>query len=149
MRATFIVLALALGLAVTPAVASEKAPATNPTVLMSPMALPVVIDGKLVNYIFVNVRLQLKAGADSAKLREQEPFFRDAIIRGAYRASVVRAADPNAVDEARLRALVLTETGKVAGRGTVTGLTVLRQRAQKTLRLPARPAPISSGRPTA
>lgn len=149
MRA-MLIFACLLGFLSSPAAAASAAkPAAAPTVLMSPMALPVVMDGKLVNYIFVNVRLQLKAGADSAKLRDKEPFFRDAIIRAAYRTSVVGPADPNKIDARRLRALVLAETGRVAGPGTVTGLTVLRERPQKTLRLPARPAPVSAGRPTA
>ena len=47
----------------------------------------VVVNGQLVNYIFVNVRVNLTSRADVTKLREaKEPFFRDALVRDAHRA---------------------------------------------------------------
>ena len=43
--------------------------------------MPIVVDGQLVNYVFVYVRINLKSGADVTKMREKEPFFRDALVR--------------------------------------------------------------------
>lgn len=122
-----------------PAVASEAKPKASPTVLMSPVALPVVIEGRLANYIYVTLRLQLSPRADAAKLREKEPFFRDALLRAAYRTPLQRADDPNAIDAAKLKAVVLRESAGIAGPGQVTGVQLLRAQPQRFLPKPQPP----------
>ena len=52
---------------------------------LSPVAMPIVVRGALVNYVFVYVRINLTSGANSVKLREKEPFFRDALVRAGHR----------------------------------------------------------------
>lgn len=88
-----LIIATALGLS-SHALASTAKPAERdaaPTLLMSPVALPVVSDGHLVNYIYVNLRLTLSPKADADKLREKEPYFRDALVRAAHRTRLAPA----------------------------------------------------------
>lgn len=138
MSAVLIAAALLAG----PAAGSEKAEGgkVTPTVLLSPVALPVIVDGQLANYIYVTLRLSLSAKADSSKLREKEPFFRDAILRAAYRTPLQKAGDPNSLDPAKFRAMILRESAAVAGPGQVVGFQLLREQPQRYLPK-ARPAP--------
>src|SRR3569623_1276651 len=102
MRALLSCIVLVAGLLAGPAAASEgKAKAAAPTVLMSPVALPVIVDGRLANYIYVTLRLNLGPKVDPATMREKEPFFRDALVRAAHRTALWRAGDPNVLDEAK------------------------------------------------
>ncbi|ODT62048.1 MAG: hypothetical protein ABS77_08000 [Phenylobacterium sp. SCN 69-14] len=48
---------------------------------VSPVAIPILADGRLVNYVFVTFRVQLTAMADASKWRAKEPYFRDALAR--------------------------------------------------------------------
>jgi hypothetical protein len=120
-----------------PAAASEaEGKKPSPTVLMSPVALPVIVDGRLANYIYVTLRLNLAPKADSAKLREKEPFFRDALLRAAYRTPLQKADDPNSLDPVKFRAAVLRESAAVAGPGQVVGFQLLRAQPQRFLPKP-------------
>ena len=135
---------LSAALVAGPAAASEpagKKPST--TVLMSPVALPVIVDGKLANYIYITLRLNLSSKADSTKLREKEPFFRDALLRAAYRTPLHRADDPNALDPIKLRVAVMRESAAIAGPGQVVGFQLLRAQPQRYLPKPRKPAPAS------
>ena len=38
---------------------------------LSPVALPIVVDGRLINYVFVYVRINLTASADLSRLRDR------------------------------------------------------------------------------
>jgi hypothetical protein len=121
--------------------ASEgQAPKAAPTVLMSPVALPVIIDGQLASYTYVTLRLNLSPKVDAAKVREKEPFFRDALVRAAHRTPLWKAGDPNSLDEVKLKAVILSESAAIAGPGSVTGFQLLRAQPQKYLPKP-RPAP--------
>jgi len=61
--------------------------------------MPIVVDGRLVNYVFVYVRVNLKSGSDVIKIRGKEPFFRDALVRDAHKTPFVLANDWQKVDE--------------------------------------------------
>lgn len=127
MHAHALLAAVVALLAPAAASAGEAAsPSPVPTLLMSPLPLPVVEDGRLVNYIFVNLRLTLSPKADADKLREKEPFFRDALVRAAHRTRLAAANDNNRVDEPRLRAILLAESARIAGPGVVTGVQLVR-----------------------
>lgn len=136
--AALVVLALAAGPAAASGAAEGKKPAT--TVLMSPVALPVIIDGKLANYIYITLRLNLSPKADSAKLREKEPFFRDAFLRAAYRTPLHKADDPNSLDPVKLRVTIMRESAAIAGPGQVIGFQLLRAQPQRYLPRPRPPA---------
>ena len=132
MRRMFVKVAVFLALVGAPSVvlAAEGAPAPNPTVLMSPVALPIVVDGRLVNYVFVTIRLGLSSGADAPALRNKEAFFRDALVRVGHRTPFVRQDNYAVLDDDRLKAALLREIGTIVGPGVVVSAQIIREQAQ-------------------
>ena len=99
----------------------EKA-AAEPYVDLALMGLPIIVDGKAVNYVFVQLRLHVGPGQDAIKLRTQEPFYRDAVVRAAHRTPFVDAKDWRVVDEARVKGVALAEARRISGaRGFSSG----------------------------
>jgi len=130
--------ALILALASAPAVASEpksKSEESGQYVAVSPVGLPVVVGGKVINYVFVTVRIDLSPTANAAKLREREPYFRDALVRAGNRTPFTLASDYTKIDEKRLVAAMTRDAVAIAGPGAVRGVKVVSQ-APKSLRVP-------------
>jgi hypothetical protein len=117
----------------------EKTP-VGQYVDLSPVALPIVVDGRLVNYVFAYVRINLTLRANSVKLREKEPFFRDALVRAAHRAPFTKAGDYSVVDETRVSAVMMREAAAITGPGMVKSVVVTSQSPKKRIPVP-RPAP--------
>lgn len=137
---------LALALA-TPALAEGKKAEPKEVgqyVDLSPVALPIAVNGRLVNYVFVSVRILLSGQANTPKLRGKEPFFRDALVRLAHRTPFTDPKNYQAVDAARLQASLLHEAVVIAGAGDVTGVVVTSQTPKKLV-----PPPGQSTRPGA
>src|SRR6201991_62151 len=80
----------------------EKPKEVGQYVDLQPVAMPIVVDGRLVNYVFVYVRINLTGGADVTKVRDKEPAFRDALVRDAHRTPFVVPGDWQKVDEGKL-----------------------------------------------
>jgi hypothetical protein len=106
---------------------------------LQPVGLPIVVDGRLVNYVFVYVRVNLKAGADVTKVRDKEPAFRDALVRDAHRTPFVIATDWQKVDEAKLVAAMIRDASAITGPGIVASVIITSQTPQKHV-MPPRPA---------
>ncbi len=125
-------------LAAGPSLAGEGPPAAAraATVLMSPLALPVVVDRRLVNYVFVTLRLGLSAQADAPKMRAMEPYFRDALVRAGHRSPFVLPSNYAALDDARLKDTLLREAAALVGPGMVTSVQIVREQAQHYSGLP-------------
>ncbi|HYE44349.1 MAG TPA: hypothetical protein VEA44_01110 [Caulobacter sp.] len=140
-RRHLIALAPAL-MAATAAQAAKPAvqEATGQYVDLSPVALPVVVGGKLVNYVFVSVRLNLSPSADAAKLRAKEPYFRDALVRAGHRTPFTNPRTYLELDTAKLRASLLREAGAIAGAKNFTSVTVSSQTPKQRTGLPRPPA---------
>ena len=94
---------------------------------LQPVGLPVNVDGLLVNYVFVNVRLNLAPGADTSRWRAKEPFFRDALVRAGHQTPFNAPGDYDKIDVARLVASVMRDAQAIAGPGVVRSVTVVRQ----------------------
>jgi hypothetical protein len=124
--ATAVLLAL---VSAAPAMAADPPP-SDPTLLMNPAPLPVTQGGRLVNYIFVTLRLVCRQGSDMAKIRTREPFFRDALVRAAARSSLAQA-DGVHIDAARLKAAVLRDAPAIAGPGVVIDVRIIKEQPQK------------------
>lgn len=110
----------------------EKAP-EPPYVDISPVGLPVVLDGRLVNYVFAQVRLNVRPGVDSGALRAKEPYFRDALIRAAHRTPFVLQDNPDRLDEAALKRVMAAEAARIAGPRAIVSVQVLRQTPRQRL----------------
>ena len=121
--------------------ASEKAekPAkqVGQYVDLQPVALPIVVRGDLLNYVFVYVRVNLTAGADVQKLRDKEPYFRDALVRDAHRTPFTLATDYEKIDEKRLSAVMLRDAQAIAGPGAIKSISIISQTTQRRVRPPA------------
>lgn len=153
-------LAVLLMAVASPALANSKkeakkgegeAPAPDPIVKMLPFAAPIVENGKLVNYIFLNLSLKLAEGVPVTVMEGQEPVLRDAVIRAAYRAPFNKSGSYNEVDEARLKTVVLSEASRLIGKGKIASVEITKQIARKQLPPPVRnkpAAPVSAPPPS-
>lgn len=141
MRRRQILLALPFAFAAGAALASEepKKDSGGQYVDLAPIALPIVVNGRLVNYVFCSLRINLTPSADAAKVRTKEPWFRDAIIRAGHRTPFTLATDYTKVDEVRLKATLLREAGAIAGARNILSVTLTSQMPKQRARLP-RPA---------
>jgi hypothetical protein len=128
-----------LALLAAPAFASgekEEKVVVGQYVDLSPVALPIVVDGRLVNYVFAYVRINLTAGANSVKLREKEPFFRDALVRAGHRTPFTNPKDYTVLDSAKLTAALAREAAVIAGPGAVKSVVITSQTPKRRLGLP-------------
>jgi hypothetical protein len=115
---------------------------------ISPVGLPVVYERRLINYVFVSVRVNLVGSANVIAMREKEPYFRDALVRLGHRRPFTRLDDFTTLDEAAIRAALTPEVTRIAGPRLVTGVQVTSQAAQKRMGLPKPPqARAPGGRP--
>jgi hypothetical protein len=106
---------------------------------LQPVAMPIVVDRQLVNYVFVYVRVNLKSGVDVTKIRDREPFFRDALVRDAHRTPFIVPGDWRRIDEAKLIAAMTRDAAAITGPGIVASVVVTSQSPQKNV-MPPRPA---------
>jgi hypothetical protein len=123
--------------------AEAPKPDTDQAVTLSPVALPIVVDGRLANYVFVTVKVLLKPSADSLVIRDKEPYFRDALVRAAHRTPFVLRYDYNHIDVARLRAVMMRETSAITGPNVVRDIAVTEQTPQHQVRSPRPTPPVS------
>ena len=122
-----------------PAAAAEapkSGKASGQYVDMSPVGVPVIWRGRLVNYVFVTLRLTIRPGVDVMKLREKEPYFRDALVRLAHRSPLNPPNDFTRVDEPALKTKMLAESARIVGPGQVTSVQVVTQAPQRRTGLP-------------
>jgi hypothetical protein len=110
--------------------------AMDQSVTLSPVALPIVVDGRLANYVFVTAKVLLTPQADVIVLRDKEPYFRDALVRDAHRTPFVLRNDYNHLDDARLKAALYRDACAIIGRGNVAGVQVVNEIPQHWLAAP-------------
>jgi hypothetical protein len=136
---------LAAGSAQASAPEKEAKP-TSSNLELAPMALPVVADGQVVNYVFVTIQLNLASTSDLGRWRAREPIIRDAVVKAAHRTPFTSRDDYLSLDETRLRESVKRAAVAVMGPKDLRGVTMLRQIPQKRSGVPrprtaANPAP--------
>lgn len=139
MRRHLLILAATLTLAAGGALAGEKPKEVGQYVDLQPVALPIVVDGQLVNYVFVYVRVNLKTGADVTKIRDKEPAFRDALVRNGHRTPFVVPGDWQKINEPKLIAAMTRDAAAITGPDIVSSVVVTSQAPQKRV-MPPRPA---------
>jgi hypothetical protein len=117
-------------LAAAPVAAEEKPKASKQVgqyIDLQPVALPIIVDGQLVNYIFVSVRLNLNGAADVSRWRMKEPFFRDALIRASHDTPFTLANDYEKIDAAKLTASLMRAANTIAGPNVVRSVEITSQ----------------------
>lgn len=115
----------------------EEAP--DPVIKLQSMALPVIANGKLVNYVFLQMTITLKPEVPLTVFEGKEPILRDAIVREAHTKPFVRPDSYVALDEARLKASVLRETNGLIGPGKVATVAVVKQTPRNFVPPPPKP----------
>ena len=135
----FLPIALLVLLA-APTLAAEgekpKAGSVGQYVDLQPVGLPIMADGVLVNYVFVYIRVNLTERADVAKLREREPFFRDALVRAGHRTPFSLKTDYGKIDAPRLIAVLTRETSAIAGPGQIKSVIITSQAPRRRVASP-------------
>jgi hypothetical protein len=124
MRRRVLLASLPLALLARAAVAAETKQAGQ-YVDLAPVAMPVVVNGRLVNYVFVYLRINLTASADVVHLRDKEPYFRDALVRMGHRTPFTFPGDYTRLDEPRLKAQLYQAATAIAGPGAVASVEIL------------------------
>ena len=134
-------LVLAAGAAEASGVAAEGGKASGgQNVDLAPVALPIVLDGRLINYVFVQIRINLSPSADALKVREKEPWFRDALVRAGHRTPFTNATDYTVIDEARMKAALMREAAMITPARNLLSVTLVSQTPKQRSRLPRPPA---------
>lgn len=113
---------------------------------VSPVALPVVVSGQLINYVFVSVRVQLTSQANAGKWRSKEPYFRDALVRAGHRTPFTKADNFATLDVAKLKAAMMREAVAIAGSKDIASVTITSQTPKRTTGLP-KPLPPKPAKP--
>ena len=116
---------------------------------ISPVAMPVIYQRQLVNYVFVAVRINLTPNANATPLREKEPYFRDALVKLGHRRPFTRLDDFTTLDVPALRAAMTAEAVRIAGPRQVANVQVMSQTAKRRSGLPRPPQARAPGPPAA
>lgn len=103
---------------------------------LQPVGLPIVYNRLLVNYVFVYVRINLTSGANVSKLREKEPFFRDALVRIGHRTPFTLPSDLSKIDTDRLTASLRSEVDRMVGPGQILSVVVTFQAPRRRVNRP-------------
>jgi hypothetical protein len=130
LRALALALALAfLAAAPSPAFAAgaekkEEAESARAMDVLN-LVVPVVRQGRLVNYVFVSARIQLAPGVDVWKARDQGAFLRDALLKAVHRQSIVDSRRDDALNAPAAIALIGGVGRQILGANAVRGVEIL------------------------
>jgi hypothetical protein len=127
---------VAFGLLATPVLAAEPAKPTGLFLDVQPIGFPAVVKGRLVNYIFASIRLNLRPGTDIVRVQSGEPTLRDALVRAGSRTPFNPPGDGVHLDEARLTSTARSLAQAQYGAGTVTGVAIRSQTPQRRFGVP-------------
>lgn len=138
MRRHLILALVAAALAFAPAAfaADDKKAADDSGGLyvdLSTVGLPVIQNGRLVNYVFTQIRLILQPGSNPVALRAKEPYFRDALVRAATRTPFTVPGDPNRLDDAAMKRSLMVEAAKIVGPRAIASVQVVEETPKKNL----------------
>ena len=112
----------------TAARASEKtAPPADAVVNMTGVGLPVIVDGRVRNYVFIVLKLHLGPGHTVEAVRAKEAYLRDALVKAGHRTPFVLPNTWVALDTAALSASLIRSASTLIGRGAVTRVEIVSQ----------------------
>ena len=130
--------AAALTATASTALASETPPPADGLALnIAGLGLPVIVGGRVRNYVFVTVRLHLGGGQTPETFRAKDPFFRDALVRTGHRVPFVVPGDWTRLNENAINAAIMAMAPIIAGKGSVVRSEVAMQMARRRSGVPA------------
>ena len=103
--------------------------------------MPITENGKLVNYVFLSIKIILSPKADLYKLVGQEPYYRDALVRAGHRQSLGVPGDSNRVDEKLVKAVLKREAASFMDARMIASIEIVRQDPKKRFARTAPPKP--------
>jgi len=116
----------------TPALAEEKkADEPDPSVKLASVGIPVFHGATVTNYLFLSIKINLTPKADQTKLRDMEPYFRDALVRAAHKTSFAQPDHDDRLDIPRFQKVMMGEFTRVAGPGTIQSVEIVSQSPKK------------------
>jgi len=127
MRRRDLIAATAALSAVATSARAEDAPGGGQSLSMPGVGLPVIVGGRLRNYVFVSLRLHLGGSATPETMRTKEAFLRDALVRASHRTPFVVPDDWTRIDAAAVSASLMRSAATIAGRGAVTRVEIVSQ----------------------
>ena len=142
-----LVLAAACAFVAGPALAGDKkedkkkegeGQALDPTIKLQAITIPIIVNGRIVNYVFVSMTMKLTSSTDIAMFEGKEPALRDAIIRAAYKTPFVRPDTWKEVDAKRLTSFVLGQANQLTGKGMFSSVEITKQIPRQQL-MPPKP----------
>ncbi|WP_184720089.1 hypothetical protein [Caulobacter sp.] len=119
--------------------------ALDPTYKLGSMTIPIIVNGRIVNYVFVAMTLKLTTGTDAGAFKEKEPELRDAIVKAAYKTPFVRPDTWKEVDGPKLTGFVKTQCGVLFGKGKVSSVEIVKQIPRQQL-MPPKPRTATASR---
>lgn len=117
----------------TPALArAPEAKAKEPVVFdMKMIGLPIIREGRLINYIFVNIKLYLADGVRPETVQTKEALIRDAVVRTGHRTPFVLPDKNTELNATTLTAEVLRQANAQLGSGKVTRVEIVNQMSRR------------------
>jgi hypothetical protein len=110
------------------AIADDRPAGPGPASLsISGVGLPVIVGGRVRNYVFVALRLHLGGGATAEAMRLKEAFFRDALVRAGHRTPFVIPDEWTRLDERALSAGLVRAAAAIVGPGKIVRVEVVSQ----------------------
>lgn len=89
------------------------------------LAVPVIRDGQLSNYLFVSVRIEVPQGVDLWQTREKAHFLRDALVRACHANQLADPNDPNRLNEALAAQVFRAAAVQALGERSVGRVTIV------------------------
>jgi hypothetical protein len=110
---------------------APKKDAGDPFVRISQVGIPVVVNNRVVNYVFVNIKIMLSPKGDMVKLQEKEPYFRDMVIKAAHKHDFMLDGRQDTLDEVKLNKVLSPQFSQLAGKGTIKTIVIITQAPKK------------------
>src|SRR5690606_6897383 len=105
---------------------AEEGPTVSARSMDAPyLAVPVVRDGQLVNYLFVSLRIEISPSVDLWRTRERAHYLRDALVRASHSADLADPHDNNALNEARAVEVYRAAAIAALGERAVAGVSIV------------------------
>ncbi len=111
--------------------------AKNRTIDMSGLVLPVELDGKLVNYLFVSAMIEIAPKYDHWEVRENAHVYRDALLKAAHKNTVGLEGSPMKLDTAAFEVLVSEVFDGMLGPDSVSAVEIMAVDSQQVFIDPA------------
>lgn len=89
------------------------------------LAVPVVRDGELVNYLFVSIRIEIAQGVDLWRTRERAHYLRDALVRASHGNDLADPENNNVLNEARAIEVYRAAAIRALGERAVGAITIV------------------------